>query len=167
MNITEETKSGLRLIASLPDDQFSALAGKSFDVLLRRCSEDELSCNSFSSLSVLICFVSPPKNSLHPPPFTIINKPYESSNHSKKLFMNKTNIIAGVLGGMDALTVKRGFAALVCLIVEGGKANSSSMQVRLSDYLLSVLLGLCEFPYSVLDSPSFFLFSFLFVLEIE
>merc|ERR1719354_259905 len=30
---------------------------------------------------------------------------------------------------MDALNVKRGFAAFVCLIVEGGKANSSSMQV--------------------------------------
>ena len=89
MNITEETKSGLRLLTTFSENEYKAIVDTSFNILLRRCDEDALS-----------------KGDLH---------------------------------GMDQLKVKRAFATLVCLIVEGGKANSSSASVGsiLQEYKIS------------------------------
>jgi hypothetical protein len=109
MNITEETKSGLRLIVTLADREYDALVDATFKILLRRTTEEELSSQPFFHTDFLFNL------------FYLFHL---------NIFVF---IVEGILGGMDALKVKRGFAALVCLIIEGGKGNVSSMQIKLGN----------------------------------
>jgi hypothetical protein len=102
MNITEETKSGLRLLTTFSDNEYKAIVEASFNILLRRCDED--------ALGSFVVF----------PPFLERIILFFKLYHS---------FLEGDLHAVDQLKVKRAFATLVCLIVEGGKANSSSASV--------------------------------------